>query len=1810
MEKPAVTEDLLTLLQQSELLSADELAKVQREHGQSELEPRALAKTLVAQGYLTRFQAERLLDGRYRGFFIDRYKLLEVLGVGGMGYVYIAHDREQGRKVALKVLTDVNEVDSGMLTRLELEARAGMMLDHPNIVRTSRLEHSGAKCFVEMEYVRSINLHEMIALAGPIGWRQACDLMMQAAAGLHHAHKKGLIHRDVKPANFLIDSNGHLKVLDFGLALAKDRPDDEFSLAMIFGHECLGTADFIAPEQIANSMEADARSDIYGLGCTFYSALTGKVPFPYPTNARKLEAQKTEEPRPMTDIIAGLPDDVVAIVGKMMAKDPADRFQTAAEVGRALKPLAKRRPLQFSMNEMLTMRADHARQKRQSRVSMRSSDVTSGSAWTSSQTRLSGSLRQQGIETAVARDTLPMTVIPSEASQSMRIVPENSTAELAAVVAEQFESSDADGRFVLVPIKGGPPIPLSIPSTVIGRDELCDVTLSLPGVSGRHCELTFDGAQWSVADLGSKNGIRIDGRQVTTALLPVGRRLTIAQQHHFRIDDLSERRRSGLGRFARIAGWVALAAAAAAGVYFARLRFASVVSARGVAMAIQRMSAAVLLVSLCLLSTVSAQETSKQEAKNEPAPRFDIDRFGSLPVRFNGRVSTFETVAKMVLTQYSGRPFSTDDAGKKQPAVGWLLDVLTAADSAQSHKVVPIRQPKLLKLLSFENDPRVRRFRKTGKPAEPPRFSLAEIRPKFAEIDREYTRIRKAARPEARDDYQKAVVELRNRLQVFVSMSLLHRFHDLTNVEKFKYYYTNLSRFDRSAMFKMVPDSTINGQWQTCLRAAVMLRKSEVLKEKANPASVSLKAIFTAYRKQEADNFNRRLADYLKWTKSIDAIRSPFHYRLPKTWREVGVRLGKGDRLFASALANGETVAEFSVGEGTQPIQAFVRHFTGKTMPDAEIYNDWRVGFGLIPLTADQLARTGTPITIAGHKGYYVDLKPSAKVNTNYKRVVGAVVRHGKHMFMVTVGLPEVGTHHIKTFESFAKSIRLGNDKELSRWFPDSQPLRDLGDQTTQVALVRDGSRLWSFQLKERVWINRNPSVPKAFDELIDSIRPLAGNPTAGIQWTVPADWQRPSGDPAPIVLFPRNRQTIGMIEIYALEAGAEADTLPLVNLWRAQSQLPAWSAEQLRQGSQTTTIAGRPVTRIKFESRPAPMPAKTNKPGMPEFTYTVPKGWVDAKKGIFRLASFRVSRGNQRAEISVSRLPQNANALVSNVNRWRAQVKLGPLSEAAVGKSVEKILVAGKAAQYVDIKGNDERRILGVIAVRDDGVWFFKMTGDAQLVESQKDAFETDANLNAQRATAPVLSAESLGRRVPGGEKWLLRDVDLDVSAGDRVALVGPSGSGKSLLLRALARLDPIDEGAVCFDGEEIAAVAIPAFRSRVVYLHQRASLGEGTVEDALRRPFEWNVHAERAFDRERIVGWLDEIGRGAPFLELELKNLSVGESQITALLRAIQLDPRLLLLDEPTSGLDPESSRLLETLVAGWLEQAPDRRAFVWVTHDPAQSERVAQQIWRMQAGRLSRDVPEAAAADAPGDANEARLGLERSLLLAGVRTVVQLVLIGFVLEWVFKFDRWYVVVGLASAMTLIAGVTAAGRSKKNYAGMWINTVISVWVSAWLVTAFALFAVLRGIETWYQPQYVIPLLGMVLGNTLNGISLGLNTFTAALVNQRDEVDAMLALGASRWEAARGTVRESMRTGLIPIINSMMVVGLVSLPGMMTGQILSGTAPMDAVKYQIVIMFLIASATALGTLGVILLSYRRLFSKDHQLLFAEIRSE
>jgi len=227
--------------------------------------------------------------------------------------------------------------------------------------------------------------------------------------------------------------------------------------------------------------------------------------------------------------------------------------------------------------------------------------------------------------------------------------------------------------------------------------------------------------------------------------------------------------------------------------------------------------------------------------------------------------------------------------------------------------------------------------------------------------------------------------------------------------------------------------------------------------------------------------------------------------------------------------------------------------------------------------------------------------------------------------------------------------------------------------------------------------------------------------------------------------------------------------------------------------------------------------------------------------------------------------------------------------------------------------------------------------------------------------------------------------------------------------------------------------------------------------------------------------------------------------------------------------------------------------------------------------------------------------RLGIEKDLAVASLRTVAQLLLVGYVLGWVFSLGSPWVVVALLLVMIAAAARAAVQRSSRTYRGA-TPVAFGMLAVTGLVTTLGATQVVIGVQPWWRPQYVVPLLGMVLGNGLTGMSLCLDELTRSLHEGRARVETELARGATRWEAARAPLREAVRRGMIPILNAMMVVGIVSLPGLMTGQILAGTDPLVAVRYQIVILFMIAGATSFGCLLLALMTYRRLFDDAHRL--------
>lgn len=338
------TDDFLKVMEDSGVVSSDTLAKAVRkleEEGVDLKDASTLANSLISDHTLTRWQAEKLLQGRHQGFVLGSYRILSLLGRGSMGTVYLAEHTLMKRQVALKVLPFDHLEQPSFLDRFIREAQAGAMLDHPNIVRSFDVgkESDGTRdvYFLAMEYIRGRSLVDVVRQDGPLSFERAADYARQVAEGLAHAHEISLIHRDIKPGNLLVDKNEVVRILDLGLAFFHTADQDESaSITMSNNDYLLGTADYISPEQALNSHDVDSRTDIYSLGCTLYFMLTGHPPFRHGTVPQRLMAHQTKLPPPISETRSDAPQHLTDIVERMLAKLPDDRFQSCRELANTL----------------------------------------------------------------------------------------------------------------------------------------------------------------------------------------------------------------------------------------------------------------------------------------------------------------------------------------------------------------------------------------------------------------------------------------------------------------------------------------------------------------------------------------------------------------------------------------------------------------------------------------------------------------------------------------------------------------------------------------------------------------------------------------------------------------------------------------------------------------------------------------------------------------------------------------------------------------------------------------------------------------------------------------------------------------------------------------------------------------------------------------------------------------------------------------------------------------------------------------------------------------------------------------------------------------------------------------------------------------------------------------------------------------------------------------------------------------------------------------------------------------------------------
>jgi eukaryotic-like serine/threonine-protein kinase len=336
---PLTVVDLCDLIARSELVARpvldDYITRLKSGADGLPGEVSSFTSAIVRDGLITPFQAKLLLQGKWKNFFLaGKYKVLEHLGTGGMGAVFLCEHRHMRRRVAVKILPP-DPSDPTHIQRVQHEAQAAAMLDHPNIVRAFDLDREGSLHFLVMEYVDGPSLQYLVDARGRPAVNRAVNYVAQAALGIQHAHDHGLVHRDVKPSNLMLDWSGTVKLLDLGLARFAKSPDNLMSAGD--SKTILGTADYLAPEQ-ARSSSVDARADIYALGGVAHFLLTGKPPFDGGNVAQKLIRHQTEIPPPIHEARPEIPRDLACVVARMLAKDPADRPASGARLIAELRP--------------------------------------------------------------------------------------------------------------------------------------------------------------------------------------------------------------------------------------------------------------------------------------------------------------------------------------------------------------------------------------------------------------------------------------------------------------------------------------------------------------------------------------------------------------------------------------------------------------------------------------------------------------------------------------------------------------------------------------------------------------------------------------------------------------------------------------------------------------------------------------------------------------------------------------------------------------------------------------------------------------------------------------------------------------------------------------------------------------------------------------------------------------------------------------------------------------------------------------------------------------------------------------------------------------------------------------------------------------------------------------------------------------------------------------------------------------------------------------------------------------------------------
>lgn len=691
----------------------------------------------------------------------------------------------------------------------------------------------------------------------------------------------------------------------------------------------------------------------------------------------------------------------------------------------------------------------------------------------------------------------------------------------------------------------------------------------------------------------------------------------------------------------------------------------------------------------------------------QPAADFDFAAVGRMPVRFNGRLTTWDAVAVNAMRQVSGRDDYTDLAGVRQPAVRWMLDAALQMPSMDKPQLVPIDDEKLIATLEL--------------PARPSkRYAIGELLAKSNQIE-VAARLCAQTPPEKLTAADKAVLTLAWRLQSPQRIAMAFYMGNDNTAEGVMAALRRAAANESVGLAMIVPPTAADARWRTFARAGLEHLGANLLEARQPAISViePLVKVFSAYQDNKPADFNRAVAEYAAVVEKLNLPKGPWDHTLPQGWIEVGMPEQPAQH-YGDVRASGHPVAEYVIIEDGRRATVRVHHFATRIGKPADAMNSWRIGQGLAPLPAAKAEKTIKTLHIGERDLSLFEIVTPADLGRPIDRLCATIVNAegaaAPHTFEISLyGDPVLVERHREKFREFVASWKLGTADELSAWFPLSkEPAAPLPARMLALVMPAGKDRLRVVQLvgsPEQVAPHE-----KAFYAFTRSIRLKAdgGQPA----WTLPEGWQEVTNVGKPFIGVGAGTAQQLAVDVDLLAEAEDESLLELVNAWRAMFAKPPIDAAMLAKETTAIAVEGGAMTLVDLSSAP-PAPAKP-------LAYVVPPQWEEVPPTPMRQASFRIGKGELTSDVLVMRLPA-AGSLVDNVNRWRQQLKLPVQSPEQVRAACKPVKVSGHDGHRVDLRSEDAKpqRTIAVMVTRGNESWFVKLSGPAEVVDGQVEAFD-----------------------------------------------------------------------------------------------------------------------------------------------------------------------------------------------------------------------------------------------------------------------------------------------------------------------------------------------------------------------------------------------------------------------------------------------------------------------------------------------------